>query len=220
MLRARHALTRLKHRWLCTSTAKPNNGIKKNESGGNNGGDNHKQPSSITRYNETYSQLGKLDFMTAAKILFTETPKQKKFGTVQPTAIDISREWRFSSFFFYQNCWMNAPGAELHCVIAPYLAVYLAAMYARREMDRVEMEFQQKKKKEEETKAKEEEQKALEVEAKSNAAISEVKERLDKLEVAVNEIAADKKKGSSTGTKDGGSSSSSQDRLRSGNNKS
>ncbi|CAI0420927.1 unnamed protein product [Linum tenue] len=195
MLRARHALTRLKHRWLCTSTAKPNNGIKKNESGGNNGGDNHKQPSSITRYNETYSQLGKLDFMTAAKILFTETPKQKKFGL----------DFHLVQLFF---------------VCLPSLAVYLAAMYARREMDRVEMEFQQKKKKEEETKAKEEEQKALEVEAKSNAAISEVKERLDKLEVAVNEIAADKKKGSSTGTKDGGSSSSSQDRLRSGNNKS
>ncbi|CAI0420882.1 unnamed protein product [Linum tenue] len=196
MLRARHALTRLKHRWLCTSTAKPNNGIKKNESGGNNGGDNHKQPSSITRYNETYSKLGKLDFMTAAKILFTETPKQKKFGL----------DFHLVQLFF---------------VCLPSLAVYLVAMYARREMDRVEMEFQQKKKKEEETKAKEEEQKAFEVEAKSNAAISEVNQRLDKLEVAVKEIVVDKKKGSSTGTKDGGgSSSSSQDRLRSGNNKS
>ncbi|CAI0473946.1 unnamed protein product [Linum tenue] len=168
MFRARHALARLKHRRLCTTTAKPNHNNKKSyDSGGNNGGDNNKQPASITRYNETYSQLGKLDFMTAAKILFAETPKQKKFGDI---------------------------------VILCVTAVYLVAMYARREMERVETEFQQKKKKEEETRAEEEEQKALEVEAKSNAAISEVKERVDKLEVALNEIVVDKKKDSSSGS--------------------
>ncbi|CAI0473908.1 unnamed protein product [Linum tenue] len=176
MFRARHALARLKHRRLCTTTAKPNHNNKKSyDSGGNNGGDNNKQPSSITRYNETYSQLGKLDFMTAAKILFAETPKQKKFGL----------DFHLVQLFF---------------VCLPSLAVYLVAMYARREMERVETEFQQKKKKEEETRAEEEEQKALEVEAKSNAAISEVKERVDKLEVALNEIVVDKKKDSSSGS--------------------
>ncbi|CAN1190768.1 hypothetical protein LINPERPRIM_LOCUS39938 [Linum perenne] len=167
MFRARLALARLKHRQLCSSAAKPNNN--KKEGSGDNGGDGNKQPSSVTRYNETYSKLGKLDFMTAAKILFTEPPK-KKFGL----------DFHLVQLFF---------------VCLPSLAVYLVAMYARREMEKFEMDFQQKKKKEEETKTKEAEQKANEVEAKSNAALSEVKARLEQLEVAVKEIVVDKNKG-------------------------
>jgi len=36
--------------------------------------------SSVSRYDETYKKLDKLDFVTAAKILFTEPPKKNKFG--------------------------------------------------------------------------------------------------------------------------------------------
>lgn len=36
--------------------------------------------SSISTYDEAYRQLDKLDFMTAAKILFAGPPKKKKFG--------------------------------------------------------------------------------------------------------------------------------------------
>lgn len=39
-----------------------------------------KVESSISKYNEAYCQLDKLDFTTAAKILFTGPPKEKKFG--------------------------------------------------------------------------------------------------------------------------------------------
>ncbi|XP_062088599.1 uncharacterized protein LOC133795163 [Humulus lupulus] len=46
--------------------------------GGSGGGD--KTESSLTKYDESYRQLDNLDFMTAAKILFTDPPKEKKFG--------------------------------------------------------------------------------------------------------------------------------------------
>ncbi|CAN1343964.1 hypothetical protein LINPERPRIM_LOCUS39938 [Linum perenne] len=184
MFRARLALARLKHRQLCSSAAKPNNN--KKEGSGDNGGDGNKQPSSVTRYNETYSKLGKLDFMTAAKILFTEPPK-KKFGLVTVSG---------TSAYLHPSCFrLDFHLVQLFFVCLPSLAVYLVAMYARREMEKFEMDFQQKKKKEEETKTKEAEQKANEVEAKSNAALSEVKARLEQLEVAVKEIVVDKNKG-------------------------
>ncbi|CAN1814462.1 hypothetical protein LINPERHAP1_LOCUS27132 [Linum perenne] len=204
MFRARLALARLKHRQLCSSAAKPNNN--KKEGSGDNGGDGNKQPSSVTRYNETYSKLGKLDFMTAAKILFTEPPK-KKFGLPcllsgmmhlfpienRPhNLISVSG----TSAYLHPSCFrLDFHLVQLFFVCLPSLAVYLVAMYARREMEKFEMDFQQKKKKEEETKTKEAEQKANEVEAKSNAALSEVKARLEQLEVAVKEIVVDKNKG-------------------------
>lgn len=40
----------------------------------------NKAESSLSNYDEAYRQLDKLDFMTAAKILFTGPPKEKKFG--------------------------------------------------------------------------------------------------------------------------------------------
>lgn len=64
-------------RSYCSSGGK--NGDKSNISvaSSNNG---EKAESSISTYNEAYKQLDKLDFMTAAKILFTGPPKKKKFG--------------------------------------------------------------------------------------------------------------------------------------------
>lgn len=37
---------------------------------------------SLSNYSEQYKALSNLDFMTAAKILFSDPPKQKKFGYV------------------------------------------------------------------------------------------------------------------------------------------
>lgn len=36
--------------------------------------------SNVSSYHDAYKQLEKLDFTTAAKILFTDPPKKKKFG--------------------------------------------------------------------------------------------------------------------------------------------
>ena len=40
----------------------------------------NKTESSLTKHDESYRQLDNLDFMTAARILFTDHPKKKKFG--------------------------------------------------------------------------------------------------------------------------------------------
>uniref|UniRef100_A0A2P2ISN4 Uncharacterized protein n=1 Tax=Rhizophora mucronata TaxID=61149 RepID=A0A2P2ISN4_RHIMU len=76
MLQARHILAQFKlkssqTRIFCTNTTKP---IDKNN------GRSKKVESNVSKYNEMYQQLDKLDFMTAAKILFSESPKKKKFG--------------------------------------------------------------------------------------------------------------------------------------------
>ena len=39
-----------------------------------------KVESNVSHYDERYRQLENMDFMTAAKILFTDPPKKKKFG--------------------------------------------------------------------------------------------------------------------------------------------
>ena len=74
MLRGRSSwvgfATRLKHyriRGMCT---KGENKPEKTES----------SDVVVSRYDETYKKLDKLDFVTAAKILFTEPPKKNKFG--------------------------------------------------------------------------------------------------------------------------------------------
>ncbi|XP_077250231.1 uncharacterized protein LOC143889769 isoform X4 [Tasmannia lanceolata] len=64
--------------------------------------------------NDAYRQLEKLDFMTAAKMLFTKPPKEKKFGL----------DFHLVQLFF---------------VCMPSLAVYLVAQYARYEIKRMEV---------------------------------------------------------------------------------
>ncbi|GMQ09192.1 hypothetical protein CsSME_00052660 [Camellia sinensis var. sinensis] len=143
----------------------------------NNGSD--KIDGSLTNYDETYRHLDKLDFMTAAKILFTTPPKKKKFGF----------DFHLVQFFF---------------ACLPSLAVYLVAQYARHEMRRMEAELELKKKAEEEAKAKEIELNASkEKEAGgSDPELLEVKERINKLEAAVKEIVVKTKKQlDSTGNK-------------------
>ncbi|XP_012567289.1 uncharacterized protein [Cicer arietinum] len=127
---------------------------------------------------ERYRQLENLDMMTAAKILFTDPPKKKKFGF----------DFHLVQFFF---------------ACMPSLAVYLVAQYARYEIRKMEGEVEQKRKKKAEEEAKERE-KELELnppeekETKSDSQLSEVKERLDKLEETVKEIAVVTKKQSSS----------------------
>lgn len=141
------------------------------------GGSDKTSNGSVTKYQETYGQLDKLDFMTAAKILFTTPPKKKKFGL----------DFHLVQFFF---------------ACMPSLAVYLVAQYARYEIRRMEAELETKKKAEEEAKAKEDEIKASEEkEEDSNPDLSEVKERLDKLEEAVKKVVESKRQLNKTSTK-------------------
>lgn len=124
----------------------------------------------MSTYDETYRQLDKLDFMTAAKILFTTPPKNKKFGI----------DFHLVQFFF---------------ACMPSLAVYLVAQYARYEMRRMEAEQEVKKKAEEEAKAKEDELNAAEgKESVTDPELLQVKVRLDKLEETLKEIVVESKK--------------------------
>ncbi|KAJ8635085.1 hypothetical protein MRB53_009352 [Persea americana] len=129
-------------------------------------------------YNDAYRQLQNLDFMTAAKILFTSPPKEKKFGF----------DFHLVQFFF---------------ACMPSLAVYLVAQYARYEIRRMEAEAELKKKqKEEEEKAKEMESSTMQEEGGSDPELLKVKVRLDALEEAVKEIVDETKKLSTGMTKD------------------
>lgn len=113
--------------------------------------------------------MDKLDFTTAAKILFTGPPKEKKFGI----------DFHLVQLFF---------------ACMPSLAVYLVAQYARSEMRKMDAELE-KKKHEKDEKAKEIELNvAQEKEAEGNQELLEVKVRLDKLEAAVKEIVIESKK--------------------------
>ncbi|KAG2254886.1 hypothetical protein Bca52824_085022 [Brassica carinata] len=126
----------------------------------------------VSRYEETYKKLDKLDFVTAAKILFTEPPKKNKFGL----------DWHVVQFII---------------VCLPSLAVYLVAQYARRKMKIMDAELGEKKRKEEEKKEKEEaDKKALEEEAatKSQDELMEMKQRLGKIEETIKEIVLETKK--------------------------
>ncbi|XP_057982546.1 uncharacterized protein LOC131167717 [Malania oleifera] len=118
---------------------------------------------------EAYRQLDKLNFATAAKILFTAPPQKKKFGI----------DFHLVQLFF---------------VCMPSLAVYLVAQYARHEMRRMDEELEKKKQAEEEEKAREAELNAAKEKAGSDANFLEVKERLDKLEETVKEIVVESKK--------------------------
>ncbi|CAI9113903.1 OLC1v1014603C1 [Oldenlandia corymbosa var. corymbosa] len=161
---------------FCTSNKsdKPNSGNTNNGTDVGRDFDVEEASSSISRQ-EAYKKLENLDFMTATKILFTTPPKRKKFGL----------DFHLVQLFF---------------ACLPSFAVYLVAQYARSEMRRMEAELEVKKKAEEEAKAKaEEEEKAKEMELKAaerqkDPQILEVKERLNKLEEAIKEIANESKK--------------------------
>ncbi|CAG7903226.1 hypothetical protein HID58_026773 [Brassica napus] len=148
---------------------------------GENGGNKPEKPESsvvvVSRYDETYKKLDKLDFVTAAKILFTEPPKKNKFGL----------DWHVVQFII---------------VCLPSLAVYLVAQYARRKMKIMDAELGGKKRKEEEKKEKEEaEKRALEeAEAtKSQEGLMEMKKRLGKIEETIKEVVLEAKKPSGNG---------------------
>ncbi|GMH15895.1 hypothetical protein Nepgr_017736 [Nepenthes gracilis] len=119
---------------------------------------------------EAYRDLDKLNFMKAAKILFTTPPKKKKFGI----------DFHLVQLFF---------------VCMPSLAVYLVAQYARYEMRKMEAELELKKKAEEEEKEREKEASAAEKERMgTDPELLQVKERLEALEEKVKEIAVEAKK--------------------------
>ncbi|XP_020204008.1 uncharacterized protein LOC109789460 [Cajanus cajan] len=124
---------------------------------------------------ERYRQLENLDMMTAAKILFTDPPKKKKFGF----------DFHLVQFFF---------------ACLPSLAVYLVAQYAHYEMRKMEVDVAQKRKlkEEEEAKEREKERELNPPEEKSDPQLSEVKVRLEKLEEVVKEIVVETKKQSSS----------------------
>ncbi|CAA7020003.1 unnamed protein product [Microthlaspi erraticum] len=170
--------------WVGFSTRLKLYGIRRLCSKGENGGNklektdssvaqhSSEAESSVSRYNETYKKLDKLDFVTAAKILFSEPPKKNKFGF----------DWHVVQFII---------------VCLPSFAVYLVAQYARRRMRIMDAELAEKKRKEDEKKEKEEaEQKALVEEAatKSQKELMEMKERLGKMEEAIKEIVLETKK--------------------------
>lgn len=110
------------------------------------------------------------DWKTAANILFTVPPKRKEFGL----------DFHLVQLFF---------------VCMPSLAVYLVAMYARREIKRMEAEAEEKRKKKDEV----EKQKQLEADSVKEDADSKLATmlvRLDALEGVVKEIADGKTRGS------------------------
>ncbi|XP_022714744.1 protein MNN4-like isoform X1 [Durio zibethinus] len=151
----------------------------KNNKNNNKDNVNGKIESNVSTYNESYRQLENLDFMTAAKILFTHPPKKKKFGI----------DFHLVQLFF---------------ACMPSLAVYLVAQYARYEMRKMEVELEEKKKQEEEeAKRKQEEDKKKQEEEETakqmeqiatDPELLEVKVRLGKLEEAVKEIVVESKK--------------------------
>ncbi|XP_010265673.1 PREDICTED: uncharacterized protein LOC104603355 [Nelumbo nucifera] len=151
----------IRPRLFCASVTK-NNGTSSNSSINSN--------NSSIRDCDAYRELEKLDFMTAAKILFTTPPKKKKFGL----------DFHLVQLFF---------------ACMPSLAVYLVAQYARYEIRRMEAELELKKKQEEEEKANELELVAGEErEVPSDPELLKVKVRLDALEEVVKEIAVESKK--------------------------
>ncbi|OWM83118.1 uncharacterized protein LOC116198071 [Punica granatum] len=160
----------------CYSSSGSNNGSKTGSATGHSEDGGGKNSSSLSSYNETYKKLDSLDFTTAAKILFSEPPKKKRFGF----------DFHLVQFFF---------------ACMPSLAVYLVAQYARYEMRKMEAEQEEKKKQqEEEEKAKAVELEAAEQEKEAGAKreIQEVKERLDKLEQTVRDVVVEAKNKSPT----------------------
>nr|XP_043617257.1 uncharacterized protein LOC122589078 [Erigeron canadensis] len=128
----------------------------------NNNNKNGESAGGLTHH-DSYRDLKNLDFMTAAKILFTTPPKEKKFGL----------DFHLVQLFF---------------VCLPSLAVYLVALYARHEMKKMDA-LLEKKQIEEAKKKKATEDEVM----KSNPQLLEVKERLESLEKTVKEIVVEAK---------------------------
>ncbi|XP_056692297.1 uncharacterized protein [Spinacia oleracea] len=120
---------------------------------------------------EGYRDLDNLNFMKAAKILFSAPAKKKTFGL----------DFHLVQLFF---------------ALMPSLAVYLVAQYARYDIKKMEAEVELKKKADEKQKAKEMEAAALlEKEAEStNPELLKVKERLEALEETLKDIVVETKK--------------------------
>ncbi|XP_073295726.1 uncharacterized protein [Primulina huaijiensis] len=157
------------------SSARGNKSTEKSGGAGDDG-----SSSLWSQYDEQYKALNNLDFMTAAKILFSDPPKKKKFGL----------DFHLVQLFF---------------ACLPSLAVYLVAQYARSEMKKMDAELELKKQAEFEAKAKEMELKAAEEKAAaaSDPTLVEVKERLAKLEETMKEIVAGSKRQSGDPVKEG-----------------
>lgn len=77
---------------------------------------NDKVESSVSTYEDAYKKLDKLDFMTAAKILFTDPPKKKKFGY---SLLYLAR--LTSLYILVSHCWF--------CVWGHFVEHLLALMY-------------------------------------------------------------------------------------------
>ncbi|KAG6787883.1 hypothetical protein POTOM_003928 [Populus tomentosa] len=85
MFRARQTFARIKltppTKQFCNSSTKPNNN--------NNKSISEKTESNVSKSDDVYRQLDNLDFMKAAKILFTGPPKKKKFGYIVEHVIGL-----------------------------------------------------------------------------------------------------------------------------------
>lgn len=167
-------LRNIQRKHFCSPTS-PNKQELHHSSNGsaNSHGNNNGRVNNI-RDLEAYRDLDKLDFMKAAKILFSTPPKKKKFGL----------DFHLVQLFF---------------ALMPSLAVYLVAQYARHEMKKMDAELEVKKKAEEDKKAKEKEAIAAE-EKEKESDLLKVKERLGALEETVKEIVVETKKQTSDET--------------------
>ncbi|KAF9613652.1 hypothetical protein IFM89_009540 [Coptis chinensis] len=154
---------------------------------------------------DAYRQLDKLDFMTAAKMLFTTPPKKKKFGVFLQAFLALSGWISISCNSSFAAC--------LHWVILCCSGIFGGSV-RRYEIKRMEAEAEVKKKQTEEVeKAKEQEALALEEEKrKSDPELLEVKVRLDALEEAVKGIAVESKKGIAVESKKPSASELTKDR--------
>lgn len=164
----------LQHRRFCNNNNNPTSLTKQPPStNGNSSSSNNDGGRNSIRDLEGYRDLDKLDFTKAAKILFSDTPRKKKFGV----------DFHLVQLFF---------------ALLPSFAVYLVAQYARHEMRKMEAELEEKKKAEEEKKAKETEKLAEEERGHgSDPELLKVKERLEALEETIKEIVVEAKKQSS-----------------------
>ncbi|XP_022853321.1 uncharacterized protein LOC111374814 isoform X2 [Olea europaea var. sylvestris] len=60
-------------------------------------GNESSSSSSTSQYSEQYKALNNLDFMTAAKILFTDQPKKKKFGLDFHLELELKKQAEFEA---------------------------------------------------------------------------------------------------------------------------
>ncbi|XP_021859615.2 uncharacterized protein [Spinacia oleracea] len=154
---------------FCNSTTQNNNNSQHTRRFSSN--DNMNGRATNLRDMEGYRDLDNLNFMKAAKILFSAPAKKKTFG-------------------------LDFHLVQLLFALMPSLAVYLVAQYARYDIKKMEAELELKKKADEKQKAKEMEAAAvLEKEAESaNPELLMVKERLEALEETLKDIVVETKK--------------------------